>query len=92
MKLKSYIEALFSNDPRVSFMRVMSFFVFIEATVFLFTKVILRDLTWQGFALIAFLYGLAFFPKVIQKKYEQLDILKNKLKETEKENEEIKQP
>ena len=88
MGIRKFIEALFSSDPSVSFMRVMSFFMFVEATIFLFTKVVLRDLTWQGFALIAFLYGLAFFPKVIQKKYEQLNILK-KLGETQEKKEVI---
>jgi hypothetical protein len=93
MKFKQYIETLFSNDPKVSFIRVMSFFVFIEATVFLFIRVELKDLSWPGVAVIALLYGLAFFPKVIQKKYEQLDILNMKLQETKTEKkEEISQP
>lgn len=91
MGIRKFIEALFSSDPSVSFMRVMSFFMFVEATIFLFTKVVLRDLTWQGFALIAFLYGLAFFPKVIQSKYEQLNILNKKLGELQ-EKKEVTEP
>jgi hypothetical protein len=79
-KVLDYFLAMLRNDPKVSLIRVLSVCMFIESTIFLFTKVVLKDLTWQGMALIAFLYGLAFFPKVIQKKYEQINILNSEVK------------
>jgi hypothetical protein len=82
-KVLNYFLAMLRNDPKVSLVRVLSVCMFIEASIFLFTKVVLKDLTWQGMALIAFLYGLAFFPKVLQKKYEQINILKDETKRVE---------
>jgi len=69
------IKNLFSeNQGRLSFMRVASGLMWIVSTIYLFMKVDINQLTWPGFALIALLYGLAFFPKVIQKKYEQFNL------------------
>jgi hypothetical protein len=59
--------------------------MFIEATIFLFAKIHMETLNWTGVALAVLLYSMAFFPKVIQRKYEKLNELQCKLDEIKKE-------
>lgn len=75
-------EVFSESSDRLSYMRVFSALMFGVATVFLFLKVNMDTLTWVGFALVALLYGLAFFPKAVQKKYEQFNLHVSKDKES----------
>ncbi len=68
----SKLDEAFSEGSSVSMMRVQSALMFIVSVVFLFRNVNLDTLTWEGFLLVTFLFGMAFFPKTIQKKYETL--------------------
>ncbi len=66
------IKETMGEQGAVSLMRVQSALMFVVSTVYLFTNVTLKELTWEGFLLVTFLFGMSFFPKTIQKKYEKL--------------------
>jgi len=73
--MSSEVKEIFSQTGGgVSFMRVASGVMLVVAIIFLFLRVNMDTLNWPGLALIALLFGFAFFPKAIQKKYEQFNL------------------
>lgn len=62
--MQNFIKLFKENPTGFSFIRVLSFMMFTVATIYLFTF----ELTWE----VLVLYGLAFIPKVFQKRNEKV--------------------
>lgn len=67
------LNSIFSANGNLSLMRVLSMLMFVVATIKLFF-VDFSTVQWPGVVLIFVLFALAFFPKAVQKKFENTEI------------------
>lgn len=84
-RITKFLENLFSEESKASTIRVMSLIMLIIAIWFLFFSYnILFESTMEiGWPVVVLLilqnlinFSFAFFPKIIQKKFEQVDVNK----------------